>query len=34
MGLILFLWILGGTGLMALWADRLAQRRFGPAGRF
>lgn len=37
LGLILFLWILGGTGVMAAWADRIAQRStshglFRPAG--
>jgi hypothetical protein len=26
LGIILFLWILGGTGVIALWANRLAQR--------
>lgn len=26
MGLILFFWILGGTGLIALWADRIFSR--------
>jgi hypothetical protein len=26
LGIILFLWILGGTGVIALWADRIASR--------
>lgn len=26
LGLILFLWILGGTGLIVMWADRLLQQ--------